>query len=68
MQMPVADGLEVTRWIRSQTELAALPVIAMTANARLEDRERCMEAGMNDFTTKPIEPRVLYASLSRWLR
>jgi signal transduction histidine kinase len=68
MQMPVADGLEVTRWIRSQAELTALPVIAMTANARLEDRERCMEAGMNDFTTKPIEPRVLYASLSRWLR
>jgi len=67
MQMPDTDGLEVTRWIRAQPLLAQLPVIAMTANARGEDREACLASGMNDFTTKPIEPGLLYATLARWL-
>ncbi|MDH5331154.1 MAG: response regulator [Aquincola sp.] len=68
MQMPHVDGVEVARWIRSQEALMHLPVIAMTANARREDRERCLAAGMNDFATKPVEPQVLYAKLAQWLR
>ncbi len=68
VQMPDIDGLEVTRWIRSDELLAHLPVVAMTANARDEDQERCLAAGMDDFITKPVEPRVLYATLARWVR
>jgi two-component system sensor histidine kinase/response regulator len=68
MQMPIADGIEVARWIRSNRELSGLPVIAMTANARNEDRELCLSAGMNDFATKPVEAGVLYAKLAQWLR
>ena len=68
VQMPEADGLEVTRWIRSDSTLAQLPVVAMTANALDEDQHRCFAAGMNDFVTKPVEPRVLFATLARWVR
>ena len=68
MQMPVLDGLDATRRIRRQPGCADLPVIAMTANAFAEDRLRCLEAGMNDFIAKPIDPEVLYATLLKWLR
>ncbi len=66
VQMPDMDGLEVTRWIRAQPGLEHLPVIAMTANAREQDRRSCMEAGMNDFLTKPVEPARLYDVVARW--
>jgi CheY-like chemotaxis protein len=68
MQMPDVDGLDVTRWIRSTDALAQLPVIAMTANARSEDLQRCLAAGMNDFATKPVDAGVLYATLAKWVR
>jgi signal transduction histidine kinase/CheY-like chemotaxis protein len=68
MQMPNVDGLGVTRWIRANDALTRLPVIAMTANARDDDRRRCLAAGMNDFATKPVEAGVLYATLARWIR
>jgi two-component system sensor histidine kinase/response regulator len=68
MQMPVMDGLEATREIRKIARLGALPVVAMTANAMEQDRRRCMEAGMNDFVVKPLDPDNLWAVLLRWLR
>ncbi|MFJ4292955.1 response regulator [Cupriavidus sp. NPDC089707] len=67
MQMPVMDGIETTRRIRADTRLAALPVVAMTANALPEDRERCLAAGMDDHIAKPISPPAFFATVHRWL-
>ena len=65
MQMPRLDGLDATRRIRVIPGYADLPIIAMTANAFAEDRERCMEAGMSDFITKPLPAPELYKALLR---
>ncbi len=67
LQMPELDGFEATLALRRDPALAQLPVIAMTAHAMSRDRERCLAVGMNDFVTKPIEPRELFAVLARWL-
>ena len=53
---------------RSESELQALPIIAMTAHAMREERDRCIEAGMDDHVTKPIDPERLYQALARWTR
>lgn len=66
MQMPIMDGIEATRIIRLDTRFTALPILAMTANAMVGDREICLAAGMNDHIPKPIEPDVLYNTLARW--
>ena len=68
MQMPGMDGLEATRRLRQRPGLAALPVIAMTANATTDDRAVCLQAGMNDFLSKPFEPAHLLRTLQRWLQ
>jgi len=67
MQMPRMDGLEATRRIRAGGASAKAPIVAMTANAFVEDKQRCQEAGMNDFISKPITPERLYRELLRWL-
>lgn len=59
VHMPEMDGLEATRWIRSQESFSELIVIALTANAFEEDRRKCMEAGMDEFVTKPMQPKEL---------
>jgi len=66
VQMPGMDGLEATRGIR-RTRGPALAVVAMTANAFDEDREACIEAGMNDHLAKPVDPQRLYQVLLKWL-
>jgi two-component system sensor histidine kinase/response regulator len=67
VQMPIMDGLEATRRIRQDAKLSHIRVLAMTANATNEDRDRCMQAGMDDFITKPIQPALLCQTVARWL-
>ncbi|MDP3540516.1 MAG: response regulator [Azonexus sp.] len=66
MQMPRMDGLEATRQIRKQLYDEHIPILAMTANAFVEDKVRCFDAGMDDFITKPIEPEILFSTLLKW--
>ncbi|MDO9452996.1 MAG: ATP-binding protein, partial [Stagnimonas sp.] len=66
MQMPDIDGLAATLMLRQDARFAALPIIALTANAMREDRDRCLAAGMNDHLPKPIDLEDLYAMLAYW--
>jgi PAS domain S-box-containing protein len=65
IQMPVIDGLAATTQLR--TEGYPFPIVALTANAMKEDRERCLAAGCDDFSTKPIERPAFFATVARWL-
>ena len=67
-QMPVMDGYTATQHIRQQPGLAHLPIIAMTANAMQEDREKALAIGMVDYITKPIDPDALVNTLLRWIK
>jgi len=67
MQMPVMNGLEATKLIRKLPGYRNVPILAMTANAFQEDRQRCLEAGMNDFISKPVLSNGLYETLLKWL-
>ena len=67
MQMPVMDGLEATRRIRALPQYRQTPILAMTANAFAEDRQRCLDAGMDDHIAKPVSPDHLFRLLHDWL-
>ena len=69
-QMPVMDGFEATRMIRSLAAPANphIPIVALTANAIEGDRERCLDAGMDDYLSKPVESSVLVETVDRWIR
>ena len=66
-QMPVMDGYQATRKLRQDPRYSNLPVIAMTANAMVGDKEKCLDAGMNDFIAKPIDVAQLFGTLARWV-
>ena len=66
MQMPEMDGLAATRAIRADVGIAHLPIIAMTANAMQADRQACVDAGMDDFISKPFKPKELLRLLQKW--
>ncbi len=68
VQMPVLDGLEATRLIRSDPRWAHIPIIAMTAHAMNGDRERCLRAGMNDYLSKPVHATHLLQVVDKYLR
>jgi CheY-like chemotaxis protein len=67
VQMPVLDGLEATRLIRKEPRWSALPIIAMTAHAMNGDKERCLEAGMNGYISKPVHPALLLSTVDEYL-
>ena len=67
VQMPGMDGLETTRRLRSDPALRAVPIIALTALAMPGDREQCLEAGMDDYLTKPLGLKELHATVAQWV-
>ncbi|MCK6396811.1 response regulator, partial [Zoogloea sp.] len=67
LSMPVMGGLDAAIAIRTLPGYATRPILALTANAFAEDRQRCLEAGMNDHLAKPVTPAALYQALARWL-
>ena len=67
VQMPVVNGLDATRRIRTLPGWADIPILALSANAFAQDRQACLDAGMNDLLVKPINPKLLYTTLLQWL-
>jgi CheY-like chemotaxis protein/HPt (histidine-containing phosphotransfer) domain-containing protein len=68
IQMPEMDGYETTRRIRAEPRYNELPIVAMTAQAIPEKREKCLDMGMNGHVSKPIDPEVLFKTLQQWLK
>ena len=66
LQMPEMDGYQATARLRADQQLAALPIIAMTAHATIEERQSCLAAGMNDHVAKPIDPAILFDTVARF--
>ena len=67
MQMPVIGGLEATRRIRAVPRCDGVPIVALTANVFDEDRQACRASGMDDYLSKPVKIKILYATMLRWL-
>ncbi|HET9588935.1 MAG TPA: response regulator, partial [Anaerolineales bacterium] len=67
VMMPRMDGLEATRRLRSEPDFEATPIIALTALAMPSDRERCINAGMNDYMSKPVNLKELVKTIQRFL-
>ncbi len=67
IQMPGMNGYDVTRKIRQDPRLTGLPIIAMTAHAMKEEIEKCLDAGMNDHITKPVDESILFSKLAKWV-
>jgi len=68
LQMPEMDGFTATKLLRSDPRLRKFPIIAMTAHALVEERQRCLDAGMNDHVSKPIDPDSMFSTLLRWAK
>jgi len=68
LQMPEMDGVTATKLLRSDDRLKEIPIIAMTAHALVEERQRCIDAGMNDHVSKPIDPEALFSTLLKWAK
>jgi CheY-like chemotaxis protein len=68
MQMPVLNGVEATQAIRADSLNQTTPILAMTANAFDDDRQRCIDAGMNEHIAKPVDPEKLFEILLGWLQ
>lgn len=67
-QMPIMDGYEATKKIREQEKFKDLPIIALTANAMLKDKEKALKVGMNDQISKPINPIEMFDTISKWIK
>jgi two-component system, cell cycle response regulator DivK len=67
MSLPVMDGWEATRQLRAQPEMQTVPIIALTAHALSEDRDKCLAAGCNDYESKPIKMETLLVKIESWL-
>ena len=67
LQMPELDGYETARRLRENPANSRMPIVAMTAHAMPEERQRCLDAGMNDHISKPIEVDKFFATLLRWM-
>src|SRR5262249_13070078 len=68
LQMPEMDGYQATAKLRGDSRFGGLPIIAMTAHATIEERQRCLAAGMNDHISKPIDPAALSDTVGRFYR
>jgi CheY-like chemotaxis protein len=67
VMMPEMDGIEATEWIRKRPEWSKIPIIALTAKAMKDDRERCLKAGANDYIAKPLDVEMLLSLLRVWM-
>ena len=66
VQMPELNGLDATKVLREKG-FSQIPVVAMTANAMIGDKEKCLEAGMNDYISKPIKREIVFEMLRKWV-